>query len=160
MALPRVILIIVILNSLVLIGSTGLNIYLLNGAGAAAPERIAEADGKTKAAPARVSNREYQFFPVEKIIVNLRGDQRERYFVLDLALQADLKVPAARLQQLDPIVRSSVVANLSAMDFEELRSLPISDLQLQLEEALSADLESKQLHKPFDHVLVSKMIVQ
>ena len=159
MALPRVILIIVFLNSLVLIGSTGLNIYLLSGAGGAGAERMAPADTEGKPA-ARVANREYQFFPVEKVIVNLRGDQRERYFVLDLALQADLKVPPAQLQQLDPIVRNSVVAKLSAMDFETLRSMPIGDLQLQLEEALSADLKAKQLHQPFDHVLGSKMIVQ
>lgn len=160
MALPRVILIIVLLNSLVLIGSTGLNVYLLSGAGGAAGEVAAEAGGQETAAPARVSNREYQFFPVEKIIVNLRGEQRERYFVLDLALQADVKVPPARLQQLDPIVRNSVVANLSAMGFETLRSMPISELQAQLEAALDADLEAKQLRKPFEHVLVSKMIVQ
>lgn len=158
MALPRVILIIVILNSLVLIGSTGLNIYLLSTAGGAAQERAGGAAGKDKGA--RGGSGEYQFFPVDKIIVNLRGEQRERYFVLDLALQADLKVPAARLQQLDPIVRNSVVANLSAMDFEVLRSMPISVLQVQLEEALAADLESRQLSRPFDHVLVSKMIVQ
>lgn len=158
MALPRTILVIVVLNTLVLIASTGLNVYLLSGAGAkntAMDTSLAsEADGE------QVANKEYQFFPVEKIIVNLRGSNRERYFVLDLVLQADLAVEQSRLEQIDPIVRNSVVANLSAMGFEDLRSLSISEVQEQLEAALTADLLAKQLNKPFDHVLVSKMIVQ
>ena len=160
MALPRTILVIVVLNTLVLIASTGLNIYLLSGAGAGNT-----ADSTLDALPEseegdQSAAREYQFFPVEKIIVNLRGSNRERYFVLDLVLQADRAVEQSRLEQIDPIVRNSVVANLSAMDFEELRNLSISEVQERLEAALTADLMAKQLNKPFDHVLVSKIIVQ
>lgn len=157
MALPRIILVVVILNTLLLIGSAGLNYHLLSqgalGAGSAAP--ISGAGSVESQA-----NREYQFFPVEKIIVNLRGENRERYFVLDLVLQAELETDAHRLEQIDPIVRNSVVANLSAMSFEELRAMSISDLQGRLELALDADLVTKRLNKPFAHVLVSKMIVQ
>lgn len=158
MALPRNILIIIVLNTLVLIASTGLNVYLLSGS-AAKPD-AAENASMPAAADDQLVNKEYQFFPVEKIIVNLRGGNRERYFVLDLVLQADLTVEQGRLQQIDPIVRNSVVANLSAMSFEELRGLSINEVQQQLEAALTADLLEKQLNKPFDHVLVSKMIVQ
>lgn len=157
--MPRVVLIIVVLNSLVLLGSTAFNIYLLNSIRAGTVSAAIEAEDPSAAAQ-RMSNQQYQFFPVEKIIVNLRGGQRERYFVLDLALQADLNVPGDKLQQLDPIVRNSVIASLSLMGFEALRSLPIGDLQRQLEEALAADFEARQLANPFDHVLVSKMIVQ
>lgn len=158
MALPRAVLIIVILNSLVLIGSTGLNFYLLGEARSGAA--LAGTESAEKAAPPQASSKDYQFFPVERIIVNLRGDQRERYFVLDLALQADVKVPGSRLEQLEPVVRNSVIASLSAMEFEVLRNLPISDLQRQLEDALKADLDARQLAHPIEHVLISKMIVQ
>lgn len=158
MALPRSILIIIVLNTLVLIASTGLNVYLLSGSAGRAD--AAENASMEAAADDQLVNKEYQFFPVEKIIVNLRGGNRERYFVLDLVLQADLTVEQSRLEQIDPIVRNSVVANLSAMSFEELRGLSINEVQQQLEAALTADLLAKQLNKPFDHVLVSKMIVQ
>ena len=160
MALPRIILIIVVLNTLILLASTGLNFYLLNGVVASNQSgAVGEELTATETAEQSVA-KEYQFFPVEKVIVNLRGNNRERYFVLDLVLQADLTVAASRLEQIDPIVRNSVVANLSAMGFEELRGMSISDLQGRLEAALIADLASKQLSQPFEHVLVSKLIVQ
>lgn len=157
MALPRIILVVVILNTLLLLGSAGLNYHLLSqgGLGMGTPVGMTEA-GSVES----LANREYQFFPVEKIIVNLRGENRERYFVLDLVLQAELETEAHRLEQIDAIVRNSVVANLSAMNFEELRAMSISDLQGRLEAALDADLVTKRLNKPFAHVLVSKMIVQ
>ncbi|WP_150301517.1 flagellar basal body-associated FliL family protein [Pseudomonas profundi] len=163
MALPRIILIVVVLNTLILIASTGLNVYLLRGvtvdseAGAGA-ETAQSSEDAGAAAPAL--DKQYQFFPVEKVIVNLRGNNRERYFVLDLVLQADLATETSQLEQLDPIVRNSVVANLSAMSFEALRSMSISDVQNQLEAALIADLSTRNLSQPFEHVLVSKMIVQ
>lgn len=158
MAMPRILLIVLILNTLILLGSTGLNYYLLTGGAssgalaARAPQTIAEALPATP---------EYQFFPIEKIIVNLRGNQnREHYFVLDLALQAPLGVDKPRIDQIEPIVRNSVVASLSALSFQELREMPISELQLRLESVLAADLAERKLTQPFASVLVSKLIVQ
>ncbi|MCY1288113.1 hypothetical protein D9M70_371370 [compost metagenome] len=58
------------------------------------------------------------------------------------------------------MVRSSVVANLSAMRFDELRALQIPQLQQKLEAELLADFASRKVATPFQHVLVSKMIVQ
>lgn len=161
MAMPRIILIVIVLNTLILIGSTGLNFYLLRGVAteAGVSAKTTESAENADAAALQVG-KQYQFFPVEKVIVNLRGNNRERYFVLDLVLQADLATETSRLEQIDPIVRNSVVANLSAMNFEALRSMSISDVQKQLEAALIADLSSRKLSQPFEHVLVSKMIVQ
>src|SRR5690606_326651 len=119
MALPRAVLIIVILNSLVLIGSTGLNFYLLREARSGAA--LAGTESAETAAPPRASSNDYPSFPVEPLLVSLRADQRVRYFVLDLVLQADGKAPGSRLEQLEPVVRNSVFASLSPMEFEVLR---------------------------------------
>lgn len=158
MALPRIILIVLILNTLLLLGGTGLNYYLLAGGwpkptiGTSAVE--AEAQGKA-ATP------EFQFFPIEKIIVNLRGQQnREHYFVIDLALQVPIGVDPQRIEQIEPIVRNAVVANLSALSFQDLRAMPIGELQLRLESVLAADLDERKLVLPLARVLVSKLIVQ
>lgn len=158
MAMPRILLIVLILNTLILLGSTGLNYYLLTGGAqsgplaARAPHTVAEAIPATP---------EYQFFPIEKIIVNLRGNQnREHYFVLDLALQVPLGVDKPRIDQIEPIVRNSVVASLSALSFQELREMPIGELQLRLESVLAAELAERKLTQPFAGVLVSKLIVQ
>lgn len=156
MALPRIILIVLILNTLILLGSVGLNYHLLSNV----PAQTATGPASSATPAETATNRDYQFFPVEKVIVNLRGENRERYFVLDLVLQAELETDAHRLEQIDPIVRNSVVANLSGMGFEELRAMSISELQSRLESALIADLAARKLNQPFAHVLVSKMIVQ
>jgi flagellar FliL protein len=156
MALPRIILIVLILNTLILLGSVGLNYHLLNNAAPHSALGLASGEAAVDSVP----HRDYQFFPVEKVIVNLRGENRERYFVLDLVLQAELETDAHRLEQIDPIVRNSVVANLTTLGFEELRAMSISDLQGRLESALIADLAARKLNQPFAHVLVSKMIVQ
>ena len=65
-----------------------------------------------------------------------------------------------KLEQIDPMVRNSVVAHLSAMTFESLRAMPIPELQGKLESALFDDFASKKLAMPFANVLVSKLIVQ
>ncbi|MFN9587569.1 MAG: flagellar basal body-associated FliL family protein, partial [Pseudomonadaceae bacterium] len=92
--------------------------------------------------------------------VSLKGEHREHYFVLDLVLQADLETDPKKLEQIDPMVRNSVVAHLSAMTFEKLRGMPIPELQGTLESALFDDFASKKLAMPFANVLVSKLIVQ
>ena len=79
--------------------------------------------GLNGAAAAEEATSEYRFFPIEKVIVSLKGENREHYFVLDLVLQADLETDPKKLEQIDPMVRNSVVAHLSAMTFETLRGM-------------------------------------
>jgi flagellar FliL protein len=102
----------------------------------------------------------YDFFTLEKIIFNLQEQGREHYFVLDLALQTDLAQYQAQLTQLEPMLRNAVVAHLSQMKFTELRSLPITELQVRLQTVLFDDFARKQLEIPFSTLLVSKLIVQ
>jgi flagellar FliL protein len=159
MSMPRVILLMLILNVAISLAGFAVTYSLLKArpvatAGAAAGEAQVSVD------EAEVELTEYTFFPIEKIIVSLQGDGREHYFVLDLVLQADVEADVKKLGQIDPMVRTSVVAHLSRMSFSELRGMPISELQALLEAALQADFASKKLVQPFAHVLVSKLIVQ
>lgn len=157
MSMPRVILLLLILNIAVTVAGFAFTYSLQK----ARPAAVSGVDGEAAAvAEAEVELTEYTFFPIEKIIVSLQGEGREHYFVLDLVLQADVKADVKKLEQIDPMVRTSVVAHLSSMSFSELRSMPIPELQALLEKALLADFASKKLVLPFAHVLVSKLITQ
>ncbi|MBC9249839.1 flagellar basal body-associated protein FliL [Pseudomonas alcaligenes] len=176
MAMPRVILLMLFLNMAVVLGGVVTNYLLLKPLlhGGPAPAAAApaapggEAQAGTDGAIAEVAAGaegaeepgEYTFFPVQKVIVSLRGEQGEHYFVLDLVLQAEAEADKKKLEQADPMVRSSAVAYLSSLKFEELRALPIPELQGRLETALLADFAGRKVLAPFQHVLVSKMLVQ
>jgi len=174
MAVPRVILIMLVLNMFVVVGGVVTNYLLLrpllhggSAIASSAPAAPGAPAGEETAAQALAGEQEapgepgeFTFFPVQKVIVSLRGGEREHYFVLDLVLQAEADADPKKLEQADPMVRSSAVAYLSAMKFEELRNLTIPALQSQLETALLADFASRKVVAPFQHVLVSKMLVQ
>ena len=120
MAMPRVVLLMLFLNTAVVIGGVVTNYLLLKPvlhagtvasapAGGAAQAGNAAMDEVAEGAEA-VEPEEYAFFPVQKVIVSLSDDSadepRERYFVLDLVLQAALGTDKTKLEQADPMVRS------------------------------------------------------
>ncbi|WP_407294233.1 flagellar basal body-associated FliL family protein [Stutzerimonas zhaodongensis] len=153
MSTPRIVLLMLLLNVLTVAGGVGASYWLLKpGLEGSSPEEVAEAEP--------VEPSEYVFFPVDKVIVSVRGEGREHYFVLDLALQADASKEPPKFEQAEPIVRNSVVGYLSSLPFDELRGLKIGELQERLETALFADFASKNAAVPFKHVLVNKLIVQ
>jgi flagellar FliL protein len=102
----------------------------------------------------------YQFLPIEKIIVGVRGAKREHYVVIDLALQISAKVDSKLLPPIVPVVRNSVVAQLSGMRYETLRRMTIVEVQELIEQTLFDDFAARRLKAPFEHVLVSKMLAQ
>jgi flagellar FliL protein len=154
---PRIILLLLVLNILFTLANSALTYFNWNTLRHGASVSSAEADQ----APAPLEDpSEYAFFPVQKVIVTLKGENREHYFVLDLVLQTDVKQDLKKLAQLDPIVRNSAVSSLSELSFADLRNMPIAQLQERLEKALNDDFASRRLLQPFQHVLVSKMIVQ
>ncbi|TLX59182.1 flagellar basal body-associated protein FliL [Stutzerimonas nosocomialis] len=156
MTAPRLLILMVVLNVLIVAGGVGVAYWLLKPGLNAAGEPLS---GQAEIAP-EATIVDYAFHPVEKIIVSLRGDGRERYFVLDLMLQAESGDEPKNFAQAEPLVRNSVVSYLSTLSFEELRGLQITELQTRLEQALFADFASKKAAVPFKQVLVSKLIVQ
>ncbi|WP_019340582.1 flagellar basal body-associated protein FliL [Stutzerimonas stutzeri] len=153
MSTPRIVLLMLLLNVLTVAGGVGVSYWLLKpGLEGTSSEAVVETEP--------VEPSEYVFFPVEKVIVSVRGDGREHYFVLDLALQADASDEPPKFEQAEPIVRNSVVGYLSSLSFDELRGLKIDELQARLETNLFADFASKNAAVPFKHVLVNKLIVQ
>lgn len=158
MPMSRLILIMLVLNSLLIVGGSALTYSLLKPLQGMS---ASPASGDVVDAPEVVEEAgEYTFFPVQKVIVSLRGENREHYFVLDLVLQADHEADIKKLEQIDPMVRNSVVAYLSGLSFSDLRGMPIGALQATLEKVLFDDFASKKIAAPFAHVLVSKLIVQ
>ena len=153
MLMSRVILVVVGLNTVITVGSVMLGCLYL------APAVTASSASKSEAeAPRKVTD--YGFYPIEKIVLNLPEQSRERYFVLDLALQADHKVPVSTFKLIEPLVRSSVITSLSRLKFSELRLLAVADVQSRIEAQLKQDFASKGMEVPFTSVLVSKLLAQ
>lgn len=167
MLMQRIILALVVINTLVAAGSAYVSYQVLSrpqvqsvsNANASANES-GESTAETTPIAEPGKPEEYKFFPIEKVIVSLQGEGREHYFVLDLVLQAEKDTDNKKLQQIDPMVRNSVVAHLSSMAFSELRAMPITELQTRLEQIVQADFSNRQVVQPFAHVLVSKLVVQ
>lgn len=171
MTMQRILLLILLLNTAIAAGGVLLNYQLLKPlvSSKSAPAQAVQAPvaaGEDESSVAGEAPEEggepaeYLFFPINKVIVSLPGEDREHYFVLDLVLQADLETDRRKLDLIDPMVRNSAVAYLSALKFEELRGKSIPELQAGLEKALLSDFASRRVATPFKHVLVSKLIVQ
>ncbi|WPP00060.1 flagellar basal body-associated FliL family protein [Pseudomonas sp. HR96] len=152
MTLQRIILALLGVNLVLTVGSGLFNYQQISAVRDATQAPLTTAGGGAAG--------DYAFHTVDKIIFNLQDRGREHYFVLDLALQTPPAQNPARLKQLEPMVRSTVVAHLAQMDFAQLRALPIAQLQERLQAALAEDFAGKQLDLPFSAVLVSKLIVQ
>ncbi|WP_152219122.1 flagellar basal body-associated FliL family protein [Pseudomonas sp. SCB32] len=157
MSTSRLVVLMLIVNIAVVLGGVFVNYKMIKSA-SLAPAAAAEA-GKEDAKPEEESA-EYLFVPVEKIIVSSRGDDREHYFVIDLVLQATADQDRKKLESVAPMVRSSVVSNLTPEKFETLRAMPIGEVQARLEKAVIDDFSARKVVVPFEHVLLSKMIVQ
>jgi flagellar protein FliL len=159
--MQRIILALLVVNTLVAAGSAYISFQVLSRPQTvSAPAATSEGDAASSSAQNAGEAEEYTFFPIEKVIVSLQGEGREHYFVLDLVLQAEQDTDNKKLKQIDPMVRNSVVAHLSSMNFNTLRAMPIAELQTSLEKVVQADFASRQIVQPFAHVLVSKLVVQ
>lgn len=150
MSTSRLVLLMLLLNVITVAGGVGAAYWLLKPDSA-----VGVAEGTRPVEPSH-----YEFFPVEKIIVSVRGEEREHYFVLDLALQAQISDKPTDFAPAEPLVRNSVVAYLSSLPFKELRGMQISELQQRLEVVLFEDFANKNAAVPFEHVLVNKLLVQ
>jgi flagellar FliL protein len=154
----RVVVSLLVLNILLIIGGTAVNFFWKGSV--AEFLAIGAEQGDRPERRSAVDLADFQFLNVEKIYVNLRGNQREHYLVIDLAVQASAKIDKKELQQFAPVVRNSVVARLSGMRYEVVRSLSIAELQLLLEEALRQDVFERNLRVSFEHLLVNKLLAQ
>ena len=161
MSTPRLVLLMLIVNIAVVLGGVFVNYKMIKSASLAPAAAASDKEAaKEDATEEEQESAEYLFVPVEKIIVSSRGEDREHYFVIDLVLQARAEQERKKLESVAPMVRSSVVANLTPEKFEVLRAMPIGDVQTRLEKAVIDDFAARRVVVPFEHVLLSKMIVQ
>ncbi|WP_448678639.1 flagellar basal body-associated FliL family protein [Pseudomonas nicosulfuronedens] len=161
MSTPRLVLLMLIVNIAVVLGGVFVNYKMIKSASLAPAVAASDQEGgREDAKEEEQESAEYLFVPVEKIIVSSRGEDREHYFVIDLVLQAKAEQERKKLESVAPMVRSSVVANLTPEKFEVLRAMPIGEVQTRLEKAVIDDFAARKVVVPFEHVLLSKMIVQ
>ncbi len=147
----RLLLMVFLLNALTVAGGVGALYVMLK------PHLSVETQ---QAAVSSSEPAEYDFFPVERVIVSLRGEHREHYFVLDLMLLSEASDEPRDFSRIEPIVRNSAIAYLSSYQYDQLRALSLNELQERLQNALLEDLARKRVEPVFDQVLISKMLVQ
>jgi flagellar FliL protein len=157
MSTNRLILLVCVLNVLAIAAGVAVNHWLLQSALAS---QMAGGEGHAADEKKAEPSVEFVFLPVEKIILSLPGREREYYFVLDVVLQGPAGTDKKKLEQVVPMVRSSVAANLSTLKADELRALGFEALRQRLEEGLNADFAARNAAKPFDNLLISKLIAQ
>lgn len=162
MAMQRIIIIMLILNTLLAVGGIGFTFTLFQSVQQLSTGTSLQAGGSAEKARDEEAKEpgEYLFHPVDKVVVSLAGEGREHYLVFDLVLQANVETDKKKLEQIDPMVRNSAVAHFTSMKFQELRGQAIPQLQTALEAAVLNDFSARNLLVPFEHVLISKMIVQ
>lgn len=154
MSMSRVVLLIVGLNTVITLGGAVFGYLYFSGKVGARPVPATQEVAQRRALS------DYAFYPIEKIVVNLQGANREYYFVLDLALQVDNKAHDGTFKQIEPMVRNSVVTSLSSLTAAELRVMPLEDVQARLDVDLNKDFAAKGLEMPFRSLLISKLLVQ
>lgn len=162
MAMQRIIIIMLILNTLLAVGGIGFTFTLFQSVQQLSAGSSQQAAGSAEKGSDKEDQEpaEYLFHPVDKVVVSLAGEGREHYLVFDLVLQANIETDKKKLEQIDPMVRNSAVAHFTSMKFQELRGQAIPQLQAALETAVLHDFTARNLLVPFEHVLISKMIVQ
>ncbi|MFN9587010.1 MAG: flagellar basal body-associated protein FliL, partial [Pseudomonadaceae bacterium] len=78
MTMPRVLLLLVIFNTLVVIGGTIFNYATLKSMQTG--QAVLGISAGNAGSEVEEANSEYRFFPIEKVIVSLKGEHREHYF--------------------------------------------------------------------------------
>jgi len=112
--------------------------------------------------PPRVEVREYKYLNLDKIIVMLRADTGRplsHYLALDLVF----KVPAENertVKQHLPLLRSIAVRAMSALTYEEAGRMSVDDFTATINMAYELNYADEPGGKPFDDVMIGKLIIE
>lgn len=102
-----------------------------------------------------------EFVEITNLIVTLKGINGEpRYLLLEQALITSNPEDARRTQVLLPALRGAAVGLLNGLPYLDVRAMPVETLTQQLTARYDEQLQQLNTSKPFEDVIISKMVFQ
>lgn len=102
-----------------------------------------------------------EFVEINRILITLQSNGiKERYLLLELALATNDPKNVERINEMAPAVRGATVSLLSDMQYDEVRSMTVSQLRDKLLVVYEERFKSLNSTMPFQDVIISKMVFQ
>ncbi|MEY8713299.1 flagellar basal body-associated FliL family protein [Mangrovibacter phragmitis] len=102
-----------------------------------------------------------EFIEITNLIITLKGIHGEpRYLLLEQALVTSHPEDARRTQALLPALRGAAVGLLNGLPYLDVRAMPVETLTQQLTARYDEQLQQLNTSKPFEDVIISKMVFQ
>ncbi|XLZ71122.1 flagellar basal body-associated FliL family protein [Massilia sp. SR12] len=137
-------------------GAAGGAVWYLKGSAApAAGAKSAPAEEKKNAEPLK-------YLTIEKVIVMLRrqpGDTIPHYMSCDLVISTTIKQEKEAKEAL-PMLRSVAVRALSALPMEKAAMMTIDQYVEELNKAYDETYAKEQRERPFQQVMIGKLILE
>lgn len=121
-------------------------------------------DGKKKPAKKEEKKSELppKYLTVDKVVVMLKHEPNEtvtHYLSADLVVATDAKREKETKENL-PMLRSVAVKTLSNLPMASARVMTIDQFAAELNKAFDHEFEEEGREKPFDEVMIGKLIVE
>ncbi|MEN3752987.1 flagellar basal body-associated FliL family protein [Mangrovibacter yixingensis] len=102
-----------------------------------------------------------EFVEIANLIVTLKGNNGEpRYLLLEQALITTNPEDARRTQTLLPALRGAAVGLLNGLPYTDVRGMSVEELTQKLTTRYDEQLQQLNTSKPFEDVIISKMVFQ
>jgi len=130
-------------------------------------EPVAEADGKAAKKPAKKEEKKDdksapKYLTVDKVVIMLKrqpGDTLSHYMSADLVITTTEKKEKEAKEQL-PLLRSVAVRTLSNLPMATAQVMTIDQFAGELNKAFDATYEHEGREKPFNEVMIGKLIIE
>ncbi|MGL5005886.1 MAG: flagellar basal body-associated FliL family protein [Plesiomonas sp.] len=149
-----VLLIVITLLLLVLVagGAWGYWHFVMNKSATEKPQEVATAAAVVK---------KPIFINLDRFVVSVQGEERLRYMMLELSLMTYNGQFEAQVQEFMPLVRNSIVTELSHENFAKLTAPnAMTALQEKLLTAVRTTMQKSAGDSAVDQVLITKLVVQ
>lgn len=101
------------------------------------------------------------FINLERFVISVQGEDRLHYMMLELSLMTYNSQFETQVQEFMPLVRNSIVTELSHEDFAKLTAPDaVATLQDKLLVAIRATMQKMTGESAVDKVLITKLVVQ
>ncbi|GJI99395.1 hypothetical protein RugamoR57_61130 [Duganella caerulea] len=131
-------------------------------------EPATEADGKSAKKPAKKEEKKSddksapKYLTVDKVVIMLKrqpGDTLSHYMSADLVITTTEKKEKEAKEQL-PLLRSVAVRTLSNLPMATAQVMTIDQFAAELNKAFDATYEHEGREKPFNEVMIGKLIIE
>lgn len=101
------------------------------------------------------------FINLDRFVISVQGEDRLHYMMLELSLMTYSNQFETQAQEFMPLVRNTIVTELSHEDFAKLTAPDaVATLQAKLLTAIRATMQNMTGESAIDKVLITKLVVQ